>query len=137
MFYIFTGFVFGWFFYKIYKESAENKEYNKNKVYDSQSELDKILQQYAPNEYLEKAYVKLEDYQKKKILGIIPICKIMTSVREMDDIEFTFLCKNYNKYVDSDKFPLFNFTYDDKLLISLLLKTRQELREKVKNIEKT
>lgn len=136
MFYIFTGFIFGWFFYKIYKESAENKEYNKNKVYDSQSKLDKILQQYAPNEYLEKAYLKLEDYQKKKILGIIPICKIMTPVREMDDIEFTFLCKNYNKYVDSDKFPLFNFTYDDKLLISLLIKTRQELREKVENIQK-
>lgn len=137
MFYIFTGFIFGWFFYKIYKESAENKEYNKNKVYDSQSKLDKILQQYAPNEYLEKAYEKLEDYQKKKILGIIPVCKIMTPVRKMDDIEFTLLCKNYNKYVDSDKFPLFTFTYTDKLLISLLLKTRQELREKVKNIEKT
>lgn len=136
MFYIFTGFIFGWFFYKIYKESAENKEYNKNKVYDSQSKLDKILQQYAPNEYLEKAYEKLEGYQKKKILGIIPVCEIITPVREMDDIEFTLLCKNYNKYVDSGKFPLFTFTYDDKLLISLLLKTRQELREKVENIQK-
>jgi len=44
--------------------------------------------------------------------------------------------KNYNKYVDSGRFPLFNFTYDSKLLISLLLKTRRELREKVKNIQK-
>ena len=136
MLYIFTGFIFGWFFCEIHKELAENKEYNRDKVYDSKSKLDEILKEYAPNEYLEKAYEKLEGYQKKKILGIIPVCKIMTPVREMDDIEFTVLCKNYNKYVDSGRFPLFNFTYDDKLLISLLLKTRRELREKVKNIEK-
>lgn len=136
MLYIFTGFIFGWFFCEIHKELSENKEYNRDKVYDSKSKLDEILKEYAPNEYLEKAYEKLEGYQKKKILGIIPVCKIVTPVREMDDIEFAVLCKNYNKYVDSGRFPLFNFTYDDKLLISLLLKTRRELREKVKNIQK-
>ena len=126
---ILIGFVFGFFISRIYAKSENRIKENTDKVHE-------ILQHSYPNEYLEMCYDILEDYQKKRFLGIIPLYSNTVPVKEMDDIEFMALCKSYNDYVEDNKFSIFSFPAEKELDIEFLIKIRNSLTNSVERLKK-
>ena len=63
---ILIGFVFGFFISRMYMMSEKLIKENTGKIHE-------ILQHSYPSEYLEMCYETLENYQKKRFIGIIPL----------------------------------------------------------------
>lgn len=125
---ILIGFVFGFFISRIYAKSENRIKKNTDKVHE-------ILQHSYPNEYLELCYETLENYQKKRFMGIIPVYKNIFPVKEMDDIEFMALCKSYNEYIENNKFSIFSFPDEKELDIEFLIKIRNSLKNSVEKFK--
>ena len=81
-------------------------------------------------------YDTLENYQKKRFMGIIPLYSNTVPVKEMDDIDFMFLCKSYNEYIENNKFSIFSFPDEKKLDIDFLIKIRNSLKNSVEKLKK-
>lgn len=134
----FFGFMFGWLASRIEFYKLENEKAIKN----AQDEKDKILQEYSPNEYLESVYVKLENFQKRKLFGIISTIKNETSPRELDDNDFRTLCEKYNLNEKARMMSIFEqcFSKDikpDRIPVDYVIETRQKFREEMDNLIKS
>lgn len=123
----FFGFMFGWLASRIEFYKAENEKTIKN----AQDERDNILREYSPNEYLESVYVKLENFQKRKLFGFISAIKNEKSPRELDDKDFKELCEKYNLNEKSmDITP-------DRIPVDYVIEIRNRFREEMDKLRKS
>ena len=134
----FFGFMFGWLASRIEFYKAENEKAIKN----AQDERDNILREYSPNEYLESVYVKLENFQKRKLFGFISAIRNETSSRELDDKDFKELCEKYNLNEKSRMMSIFEqcFSKDitpDRIPVDYVIEIRNRFREEMDKLRKS
>lgn len=134
----FFGFMFGWLASRIEFYKRENEKAIKN----AQDERDNILRKYSPNEYLESVYVKLENFQKRKLFGFISAIKNEKSPREFDDKDFKELCEKYNLNEKSRMMSIFEqcFSKDitpDRIPVDYVIEIRRKFRKEINKLRES
>lgn len=142
MAYMMIGFFFGFMFGCLASRIEFYKRENGKAIKNAQDERDNILREYSPNEYLESVYVKLENFQKRKLFGFISAIRNEKSPRELDDKEFKELCEKYNLNEKSRMMSIFEqcFSKDitpDRIPVDYVIEIRRKFREEMDNLRES
>lgn len=142
MAYMMIGFFFGFMFGCLASRIEFYKRENGKAIKNAQDERDNILREYSPNEYLESVYVKLENFQKRKLLGFISAIKNEKSPRELDDKDFKELCEKYNLNEKARMMSIFEqcFSKDitpDRIPVDYVIEIRNRFREEMDKLRKS
>ena len=142
MAYMMIGFFFGFMFGCLASRIEFYKRENGKAIKNAQDERDNILREYSPNEYLESVYVKLENFQKRKLFGFISAIRNEKSPRELDDKEFKELCEKYNLNEKSRMMSIFEqcFSKDitpDRIPVDYVIEIRNNFRKEMDKLRKS